>query len=39
MTPVANPAVEIRLNVARVGDYGAQVGELVNKFEIIVAEM
>ena len=37
MTPVANPTR--RLNVARVGDDWAQIGELVNKFDIIVADM
>ena len=35
----SNAAVDIGLKVARVGDDGAQVGELVNKFDIIVADM
>ena len=29
----------IRLKVTRVGDDGTQVGEFVNKFDIIVADM
>ena len=33
----SNAAVDIGLKVARVGDDGTQVGELVNKFDIIVA--
>ena len=32
-------AVDISLNIARVGDDGTQVGEFVNKFDIIVADM
>ena len=32
-------AVDIRLKVARVGDDGTQVGELVNTLDIIVAYM
>ena len=32
-------AVDIGSKVARVGDDGAQVGELVNTFDIIVADM
>ena len=35
----SNAAVDIRLKVARVGDDGTQVGEFVNKFDIIVADM
>ena len=35
----SNAAVDIRLKVARVGDDGAQVGEFVNTFDIIVADM
>ena len=35
----SNAAVDIGFKVARVGDDGAQVGELVNKFDIIVADM
>ena len=35
----SNAAVYIRLTVARVGDDGTQVGEFVNKFDIIVADM
>ena len=35
----SNAAVDIGLKVARVGDDGAQVGEFVNKFDIIVADM
>ena len=35
----SNVAVDIRLKVARVGDGGAQVGEFVNKFDMIVADM
>ena len=35
----SNAAVDIGLKVARVGDDGAQVGELVNKLDIIVADM
>ena len=35
----SNAAVDIGLKVARVGDVGAQVGEIVNKFDIIVADM
>ena len=35
----SNAAVYIRLKVARVGDDGTQVGESVNKFDIIVADM
>ena len=35
----SNAAVDIKLKVARVGDDGAHVGELVNKFDIIVADM
>ena len=31
--------LDIGLKVARVGDDGAQVGKLVNKFGIIVADM
>ena len=31
--------VYIRLKVARVGDDGTRVGEFVNKFDIIVADM
>ena len=34
-----NAAVNIRSKVARVGDDGTQVGEFVNKFDIIVADM
>ena len=33
----SNAAVDIGLKVVRVGDDGAQVGELVNKIDIIVA--
>ena len=32
----SNAAVYIRLEVTRVGDDGTQVGEFVNKFDIIV---
>ena len=35
----SNAAVYIRLEVTRVGDDGTQVGEFVNKFDIIVADM
>ncbi len=35
----SNAAFDIRLKVARVGDDGTQVGEFVNKFDIIVADM
>ena len=35
----SNAVVDIRLNVARVGDDGTHVGEFVNKFDIIVADM
>ena len=35
----SNAAVDIRLKVSRVPDDGTQVGELVNKFDIIVADM
>ena len=35
----SNAAIDIGLKVARVGDDGAQVGELVNKVDIIVADM
>ena len=35
----SNAAVYIRLKVARVGDDGTQVGEVVNKFDIIVADI
>ena len=35
----SNAAFDIRLMVARVGDDGTQVGEFVNKFDIIVADM
>ena len=35
----SNAAVDIGLKVARVGDDGTQVGEIVNKFDIIVADM
>ena len=35
----SNAAVDIGLKVARVGDDGAQVGELVNKFDNIVADV
>ena len=35
----SNAAVDIRLKVARVGDDGTQVGEFVNNFDIIVADM
>ena len=35
----SNAAVDIGLKVARVDDDGAQVGEFVNKFDIIVADM
>ena len=35
----SNAVVDIGLKVARVGDDGAQVGEFVNKFDIIVADM
>ena len=35
----SNAVVDIRLKVARVGDDGTQVGELINKFDIIVADM
>ena len=34
----SNAAVDIGLTVARVGDDGAQVGELVNKCDIIFAD-
>ena len=34
----SNAAVYIRLKVTRVGDDGTQVGEFVNKFDIIVAD-
>ena len=35
----SNAAVDIGLKAARVGDDGAQVGEFVNKFDIIVSDM
>ena len=35
----SNAAIDIGLKVARVGDDGTQVGELVNTFDIIVADM
>ena len=35
----SNAAVYIRLKVTRVGDDGTQVGEFVNKFDIIVADI
>ena len=35
----SNAAVDIRLKVARVVDDGTQVGEFVNKLDIIVADM
>ena len=35
----SNAVVDIRLKVARVGDDGTRVCELVNKFDIIVADM
>ena len=35
----SNAAVDIRLKDVRVGDDGTQVGEFVNKFDIIVADM
>ena len=35
----SNAAVDIRLKVAHVGDDGAQVGELVNKCGIVVADI
>ena len=35
----SNAAIDIRLKVARIGDDGTQVGEFVNKFDIIVADM
>ena len=35
----SNSAVDIRLTVSRVGDDGTQLGEFVNKFDIIVADM
>ena len=34
-----NAAVDIGLKVTRVGDAGTQVGEFVNKVDIIVADM
>ena len=35
----SNAAVDVRLKVSRVGDDGTQVGDRVNKFDIIVADM
>ena len=35
----SNATMDMWLKVARVGDDGTQVGELVNKFDIIVADM
>ena len=35
----SNAPVDIRLKVARVGDDGTQVGERVNKFDIIFADV
>ena len=34
----SNAAVDIRLKVARVGDDGAQVDDLVKRFDIVVAD-